>query len=248
VIGRRARLLVWAASFAAPLALAALLVAVRSSFANAAAALALVALIVVVAVVLDRVAGYLATVSAGAWFDFFLTRPYGQFTISHRPDLETFVALVVVGAGVTELAQWSRRSARRHDESARLVAVVAEGGALASSTTPSDAIALRVCALLEEVLALRSCRYESGPSPHPGARLGPSGEVENAGLVWPVGEWGLPGPELEIPVSWRGRFRGRFVLTPRAGRPVSLERRMAAVALAEAVASALPSSSGRAAS
>ena len=43
------------------------------------------------------------------WFDFFLTRPYDRFAISHRPDLETTIAIFVVGVLVTELAARSRR-------------------------------------------------------------------------------------------------------------------------------------------
>lgn len=244
--GRRARLVVWAGSFAAPLGVSALLVIVRSTFANAAAALALVALVVVVAVVWDRLAGYVATVSAGAWFDYFLTKPYDRFTISQRADVETFIAIVVVGVGVTELAEWSRRSRRRHDESARLVALVAEGAALSSVAVPPSEVAAKVSNLLVDMLDLRACRYDVGGAEPPRARLTPSGEVENAGLIWPVGEWGLPGPELEIVVAWRGRARGRFVLTPKSGHPVSLEARIAASALTEAVAASLPSISSRA--
>ncbi|HQU26005.1 MAG TPA: DUF4118 domain-containing protein [Acidimicrobiales bacterium] len=239
----RVRLAAWAVSFVAPLVVAAALIPVRTRFAGAAMALLLVAVVTVLAVLADRGAGYAATVSAAAWYDFYWAPPYGRFTIGHRPDLETFVALVVVGVGVTELAQWSRRSRQRHDESTRLVDAVAEGAALGASSEPARAVVARAEELLVEVLELRACRYEPGDLEPPRARLGLSGEVENAGLLWPVGEWGLPGPELEIAVTWRGRVRGRFVLTPRTAHPVSLERRVAAVAIAETVAGSLPGAS-----
>ncbi len=87
---------------------------VRSSFTDTAAALVLVAVIVAVAVVGDRAAGFLATVSATVWFDFFLTRPYEQLAITHRADIQTAVSLFVVGMIVTELAVRNRR----HQESA----------------------------------------------------------------------------------------------------------------------------------
>ncbi len=240
----RVRLAVWGGSFIAPLVVAAALIPVRARLAGAAMALLLVAVVAVLAVVADRGAGYVATASAAAWYDFYWAPPYGRFTIGHRPDLETFVALVVVGVGVTELAQWSRRSQRRHQESTRLVDAVAEGAALGASSEPVRAVVARTEELLVEVLELRACRYEPGDLEPPRARLGPNGEVENVGLLWPVDEWGLPGPELEIAVTWRGPVRGRFVITPRTAHPVSLERRVAAVAIAEAVASSLPGASG----
>ncbi len=236
----RLRLAAWAASLALPLVVSLTLVAVRSRFANAAVALLLVGGVTAVAVLADRVAGYLATLSAGAWFDFYWTRPYDRFTIGHRPDLETFVCLVGVGVAVTELAQWSRRSRRRHHESAWLVAAIADASSLAASSEPAVDVVERVAAMLIEVLELRACRFEPGGAEPPRARLLVTGDVENAGLLWPVDEWGLPGPETEIVVSWRGRMRGSFVLSPRTAHPVSLERRVAAVAIAESVAGALP--------
>ena len=64
------------AGVAAPLALAAILVPFRTNFANTDAALAMILLVVAVAAVGNRLAGYVAALSAAAWFDFFLTRPY----------------------------------------------------------------------------------------------------------------------------------------------------------------------------
>lgn len=244
-MNRRTRLAVAVGCLVLPPLGALGLSAVRHAVATSADALILVAFVIVVAVLADRLSGYLATVSSAAWFDFFLTRPYDRFAIDHRPDIETFVALLVVGVGVTELAEWSRRSRRRHDVSARLMAAVAEGAALGASGESARAVVDRSEELLVEVLELRACRYEPGDLEPPRARLLASGEVENAGLLWPVEEWGLPGPELEIAVTWRGRVRGRFVLTPRAAHPVARERRIAAVALAESVAGSLPSAGVR---
>ena len=241
----RLHLAAWAASLAVPLVVSLTLVAVRSRFANAAVALLLVGVVTVVAVLADRVAGYLATLSAGAWFDFYWTRPYDRFTIGHRPDLETFVCLVGVGVAVTELAQWNRRSRHRHHESAWLVAAIADASSLGASSEPAADVVERAGALLVEVLELRACRFEPGRAEPPRARLLVTGDVENAGLLWPVDEWGLPGPETEIAVSWRGRTRGSFVLTPRPAHPVSLERRVAAVAIAESVAGSLPGAGAR---
>ena len=89
------------AGLAAPLALAAILVPFRGSFPNTDAALALILVVVAVAANGYRLAGILAAVSAAAWFDFFLTRPYEQFAITRRADIETTVLLLVIGVAVT---------------------------------------------------------------------------------------------------------------------------------------------------
>lgn len=92
-----------------PLGMAALMVPFRDSFADAAAALVLIAVVAVVAIAGTRVAGYVAAASAALWFDFFLTRPYEQLTITHSQDIEITVSLLIVGVIVTELAARSRR-------------------------------------------------------------------------------------------------------------------------------------------
>lgn len=50
---------------------------------------------------------------------------------------------------------------------------------------------------------------------------------------------GLPGPELVLLAQNRGQTLGRFVFTPTPGFPVSLQRRIVAVALADQVGGAL---------
>lgn len=55
-----------------------------------------------------------------ASFDFFLTRPFYEFAIAGRDDVETAVLLGAIGVAMTEIMQWGRRhQARsvRHDGS-----------------------------------------------------------------------------------------------------------------------------------
>ena len=73
----RDRVAVLAGVFGPP-ALCAVLVPFRHSFANTDAALVLVAGVVAVAALGNRLGGWLAAISAGIWFDFFLTKPYEQ--------------------------------------------------------------------------------------------------------------------------------------------------------------------------
>ena len=222
-----------------PLGVAALLVPFRGSFANTAAALVLVAVVLALAIGADRLTGVVASLSAALWFDFFLTRPYEQFAISHRPAIETTIAIVVIGLLVNELAATSRRHSRVSSEEANFLDTVRDLTSLAATATPSPAIVTRATASLTDLLYLRACRFErSAPEP-PLARILSNGDVEHVGLQWPVDEIGIPGPEAEIVAQWRGHTLGSFIVTPTPGLPVASERRVVAVALATMVAAAL---------
>src|SRR5579875_2385139 len=102
-----------AVAVAAPAALAAAWAPFRGGTPNTNAALVMVILIVALAVSGDRLAGVLVALSSGAWFDFFLTRPYETFSIAKRQDVETGVLLLAAGVVVTEIALWGRRQHAR---------------------------------------------------------------------------------------------------------------------------------------
>ena len=106
---QRHRTAVLLGSVLAPLIACALLALVRDAIDNTNAALILVLLVVGAASTGLRMAGLLAAVSSAAWFDFFLTAPYGRFTIDDRADIETTVLLILVGVAVTEICLWGRR-------------------------------------------------------------------------------------------------------------------------------------------
>ena len=224
-----------------PLGVAAFLVPFRSNFANAASALILVAVIVAIATLGNRVAGFVATVSSTLWFDYFLTRPYEQFAITHRSDIEIAVCLFVVGIAVTELAARNRHHHALAVEEADYIGLIYDVSELAASgATPSDVLE-RVRGELVELLHLRACRYEPHLGERPMMRLEHDGQVLLGGRVWGVHDMGLPGPEMELLVQRRGETLGRYVLTPTPGYPVSLQRRVVAVALADQVGASLRS-------
>jgi K+-sensing histidine kinase KdpD len=227
------------AGLALPLAVVAILVPFRSNFVGPAAALVLVAVIVAVAVLGNRGAGFVATVSATVWFDYFLTRPYERFTITHRPDIETTVSLFVVGLVVTELAARNRRHREIATEEYDYVGLLYGISELVVSDAPANVVVERVGRELGDLLHLRAWRYESGPPQHPALQIANDGQVLIAGAVWAVDVMGLPGPELELPVRSGGLTQGRFVLTPTPGYPVTLERRVVAVAMADQVGAAV---------
>ena len=227
------------AAFVVPLCVAAVLVPFRSSFANTAAALVLVGVIFVAAVIGNRFAGIVASVSAALWFDFFLTPPYERFAISHRPDVETTIAILVVGMMVTELAARSRHHSRVSSEESTYIVMIRDLTDLATSASKSSLVIESVVHSLVPLLELRACRFESDLADPPLARILSSGAVVHVGLNWPVGDIGIPGPEAEIVAEWRGRAHGRFVLTPSPGQPVPLERRVVAALLASVVGATL---------
>src|ERR1700733_4434888 len=139
-----------------PLCVAAILVAFRSIFANTASALILVAVIVAVAALRNRVSGFVATVSATVWFDFFLTRPYEKLAITHRPDIETAVSLFVVGIIVTELAARNRLHHESAAEESDFVSLIHGVSELATSGAPSRNVVERVRSELIDLLHLRA--------------------------------------------------------------------------------------------
>jgi K+-sensing histidine kinase KdpD len=232
---RHRNLLIVIAGLALPLGMVAIMVPFRSNFAGPAAALALVAVIVAVAVVGNRAGGFVATVSATIWFDFFLTRPYQRFAITHRPDIETAVSLFVVGLVVTELAARNRRHREIATEESDYVGLIYRISELAVSGAPASVVVEQAGHELIDLLHLRTCRYEAGPSPRPAMQIENDGHVLIGGAVWAVDVMGLPGPELELLIRSRGQTQGRFVLKPTPGYPDKLQRRVVAVAVADQV-------------
>ena len=169
-----------------PLGVAAILVPFRSSFANTASALILVAVIVAVAALGNRVSGFVATVSATVWFDYFLTRPYEKLAITHRPDIETAVSLFVVGIIVTELAARNRHHHETAVEEADFVGLIHDVSELATSGAPSREVIERV---RKELIVLAppsrmSLRIRSGGPPM--MQLEHDGRVLLGGRAWAV--------------------------------------------------------------
>ena len=161
----------------APVAVASALLPARDHIGNVNVALVLVVVVVAVAAWGRRLAAFFAAASAAVWFDFFHTRPYYSFTITHRNDAITTALLLVVGVAVGELAVWSRKQQAAalagSDEIARIHAVadmVAQGN-------PTETIIVAVEDELRELLFLKDCRFESDAADRHRARIERNGEV-----------------------------------------------------------------------
>jgi hypothetical protein len=209
----------------------------RDSFANTDAALVLVLAIVAVAANGFRLAGLLAAMSAALWFDFFLTEPYGGFSIGGREDVETTVLLLAVGLAVTEVAVWGRRQAALASEADGYLAGIRAATEGASTGSPGSVV-VDVSHQLVDVLGLTACRFERGVAGlgQP-ARLRHDGEIERDHQVWDVEHRGLPvDVDIELLVEAHGRLKGRYLMHAAEGSRPSQTQRLVAVTLAGQVA------------
>ena len=233
-----------AAGLLCPLALAAILVPFRTSFANTDAALAMILLIVAIAAAGNRTAGYVAAVSAAAWFDFFLTKPYETFTINRATDIETTILLLVIGIAVTEIAVWGRRQhAAASRRAGYLEGINDAARAVAIGDSPSTLID-QIADSLVQLLSLRSCQFQYGVAGlgRP-ARLQHDGQVVLNGLPTDLRMVDLPaGTRIELLVESGGRLQGRFLMQPAPGAHPSREQLLVAAALADQAGAALAAS------
>ncbi|MGW2649061.1 DUF4118 domain-containing protein [Streptomyces sp. NPDC001393] len=94
-----------AAALACPLLVALILIPFRGNVSSTNLSLVLVMVIVAVAALGNRPAGALAALSAAAWYDFFLTRPYEGFDITRGGDLATTILILAVGLVVSQLTE-----------------------------------------------------------------------------------------------------------------------------------------------
>ncbi|HEX2706040.1 MAG TPA: DUF4118 domain-containing protein, partial [Candidatus Lustribacter sp.] len=157
---------VLAAAALMPVLVAGLLATIRDEISTAPGVLVLVLVVVAAAATGDRLAGFLAAVSSGVWFDFFLTQPYRTFAVTDPDDVETMVLLLLVCAGVVELALWGRRQqAQGSRRSGYLDGVLSTAEAIAErQPRPQDLIEI-VATEITEVLRLDQCRFLPGKGP-----------------------------------------------------------------------------------
>jgi K+-sensing histidine kinase KdpD len=222
-----------------PVAVAAILVPFRGNFALPASALVLVLVVVAVGSFGSRFAGVLAALSAAAWFDFFLTRPYETFNITSRPDLQTEIGLLVVGLAVTEIAARSRANRQEASQEADYIALIHDFTELLAQDEPAEPFIARAVLELRSLLMLKNCRFETTMSDKHPTRIEHSGVVALGGLRWGAHRSGLPGREVELIVKYRGLTFGRFVMVPTPGTPVSSDRLLVASFIADQVGAAL---------
>jgi len=224
----------------APLVVALALTPLRTHLSSANLALLLVVVIVAVATLGNRAAGVLAALSSAVWFDFFLTRPYQRFTISHGDDITTAVLLLAVGVTVSQLAAHARRLKLITVTDARHLAHVHDTARLVQAGASPDAVVDQVRGQLVEVLGLQGCRFEYGSLLGRPPRLEQDGQVTVDRTRWNLDQDGWPPGEIELRASVGAHYLGRFMLRPAPGSiPPPLQARLVAVSLADHVGAAL---------
>jgi K+-sensing histidine kinase KdpD len=165
VLSSYERSLARAAALLLPLVSCAVLANFRDTVTSATAALILVVWVVATAAVGDRVAGLLAALSGGLWFDFFLTQPYHRLAISDSDDVEVTVLLVLIGVVVTEIALWGRRQQERAARrTGYLDGVLSTAKAVSEGDAPTPTLIDVVAHQIVEVLASRTAVSCPGPS------------------------------------------------------------------------------------
>ena len=226
----------------APFLTSAVLSTVRESVTAATSVLVLVVWVVGAAATGDRVAAVLAAVSAGAWFDFFLTEPYLKFTIADADDIEATILLVSISLAVSELALWGYRqqkqAARR---SGYLDGVLVAARAVAEGNLPPATVLDVVARQISEVLGADSCRYIEGEVRDARiAVLDHDGVLTRSCQAVDVDRVGLPTDEyVAVPVRRGPSVVGHFLLTTTSHLTYpTWEQRRVAVLMADQVAAA----------
>jgi hypothetical protein len=222
----------------AAVVLPALLVPVRDDLYAPALALFLVPPVLLGAVTGGRIGGVVTAVVATMGYDFFLTRPYLSLTIDSRDDVETAVVFLLVALVVGTVAAGARRSFVKAElghlelESVHRVAEAAAGTGDVASLIE---VARRE---LVRVLDLEACEFDPARTrsalpvlEHTGALTTVQHRFVRSGFALPSG--------VEVQLASRGRHLGRFILHGRPDVPVSHDARLAAVVIADHVASAL---------
>jgi K+-sensing histidine kinase KdpD len=226
-----------------PLVSCAILSTLRDTITAATAVLVLVLWVVAAAASGDRIAGLLAAVSGGVWFDFFLTEPYQQFTIADPDDIEATVLLVLIGACVTEIALWGhRQQGRAARRSGYLEGVLGTAKVVSEGDAPASAVIEVVARQISDVLGADGCRFVAGPVHDTRiALLDHEGVLTRGGHIVDVDRLGLPADELIALLVRRGSVVvGHFLVTAttKVAYP-SREQCRVAVLLADQVAGAL---------
>ncbi|MEV6483091.1 DUF4118 domain-containing protein [Streptomyces sp. NPDC051576] len=227
------------AGLAGPFLAALVLVPFRTDVSHTNAALVLVVVVVAVAALGSRTAGVLAALSAAAWFDFFLTRPYETFDITASADAETAVLLLVVGVIVSQLAARARRLEVITVMDAAHLSRIHRTAELAQSSGSADTVVDHVRRELTDLLGLRACRFEYGTLMGQPPRLHSDGGVTVGRRSWDVDTAGWPEGEIELRAYGNGHYLGRFMLAPGPGPVPPLQARLVAVTLADQAGSAL---------
>jgi hypothetical protein len=218
--------------------LPAMLVPLRDDLYSPALALLLVLPVLLGAVTGGRLGGVVTAVVATMSYDFFLTRPYLSLTIDSRNDVETAIVFLVVALVVGTVAAGARRSFVRAERGhLELAAIHRVAEVAVTEARPSEVVETARKELVR-VLRLEGCEFDESTDPgvlpvleHTGTLIGKRHRYVKGGFTLPTG--------AELHVVFDDQRLGRFVLHGNPDVPVTADARIAAVVIADQVASVL---------
>ena len=175
----------------------------------------------------DRIAGVLAALSGGAWFDFFLTEPYQRFTIADPDDIEATVLLVLIGLGVTEIALWGRRQqGRAARRSGYLEGVLGAARMVSEGDAPASVLIEVVGHQIADVLGADSLPLRRRPDPRHAHRRSSTTTAWSPAAATPSTSTGSASPTTSTSPLARATGAARHRPLPGdAPRPTSPTRR-----------------------
>ncbi len=230
----------WLVALIAPLAAAGLLVPVRSHTQPSNLALVMVAVAAASVIPGYRLAAVAAGVSAGVWFDFFLTRPYQTFSIERSSDIQTAVLMGAVAAVVGAIASRRRRAGEKARQSGDEVIGLYVTAQMLSAGVRPDVVLDTIADQLRTLLFLTGCRFDPGRPEGAEPMINRGGDLEWRGHAWSLRRDGWPVVAVSLLVDRAGHPAGRFLLQgPATGGPVTLDRLLTALALADLAGAAL---------
>jgi hypothetical protein len=222
----------------AAVALAAALVPLREDLTGSTLALLLVLPVLLGAMTGGRLGGAVSAAVAVMGFDFFLTRPYLRMQIDSSDDVETAVVLLIVALVIGTVAVGARRASGQADEGhLEIKAIHRVAEAAVGAGEPAEVVELARRELVR-VLQLTGCEFDDTAATSSLAVLEHSGTYESTRFQFVHGGFALPS-HSELAVLSRGEKVGRFVLHATPNTSVSLDARLAAVAIADQVGAVL---------
>jgi hypothetical protein len=224
---------------AAPIALAVSLLPLRGQIPSATVALGLAVLVSAVAAIGSRLPAAVAAVSAALSFDALYTQPYGSVSISNAGDVETTVLLLVCGLIVGQLSARNREHRTRISQSSDNLARIQAIAEMLATGAAADDVVSAIATELQDMLGLRSCRFDPSFPDAVGPMIERNGEVSWGRIWWGFDTLGLPGRQISLGVENQHHRLGRFVLVADPGTRVSQQQLLAAVTLADQAGTAL---------
>jgi hypothetical protein len=230
----------WIVAITAPLAAALLMVPLRTHTQASNLALVMVAVVAAAAVPGFHLAAIAAGVSAGVWFDFFLTRPYQTLSIQHSADVQTAVLMTVVAALVGAIASRRRQAGEKAQRSGDEVVGLYVTAQMLSAGSRPQLVLETIAKQLQTLLFVSRCEFDPGRPSLTEPMINRAGELDWRGHNWSLAHHGWPTVAVSLLLDSAGQPTGRFLLYgPSTGGPVTIDRLLTALALADLAGAAL---------